>query len=136
MTWSLWKLRPSIESAIEDPRLWIAFSGIMMPPLGGELLGVRFGEAGGERFEISIMALVALFFSSTLSSVTTWLALSVVTTGSAAWEKVWDRMARGNGMLSDLSKLVAAAVDAFGKSEADGFRPLRDLTLALAGLDS
>jgi hypothetical protein len=56
----------------------------MMPPLGGELLGVRFGEAGGERFEISIMALVALFFSSTLGSVTTWLALSVVTTGSAA----------------------------------------------------
>jgi hypothetical protein len=60
-----------MESAMEDPRLCIAFSGIIMPPVGGELLGVRFGEVGGERFEISIMALVALFFSSPLGSVTT-----------------------------------------------------------------
>lgn len=73
---------------MDEPRLWIAFSGIIMPPFGGELFGVRFGEAGGERFEISIMALAALFFSLPVGSVTTMLELSVVTTGSAALEKV------------------------------------------------
>lgn len=84
MTWSLTKLTPSIDSVIEEPRLCTACSGIVGPPVGGEPLGVWLGEAGGDRFEISIMALVALLLSSPLLSETTWFALSAVTTGSAA----------------------------------------------------
>ena len=49
----------SIESAIDDPRLWTAFSGIIRPPVGGEVPGVRFGDVGGDRLDISIMALAA-----------------------------------------------------------------------------
>ena len=79
--------------------------------MGGEPLGVRVGDAGGERLDISIIALVALLFSSHLCSDLALLnlALSAVTTGSAAWENVWDRMARGNGVLSCFSTLVEAA---------------------------
>ena len=84
LSWA--KLALSIESAIDDSRLWTAFSGIIRPPVGGEVLGVRCGDVGGDRFDISIMAFVAWLFSSPFLSETglSTLALSAVTTGSAA----------------------------------------------------
>lgn len=57
LSWA--KLALSIESAIDDSRLWTTFSGIIRPPVGGKVLGVRCGDVGGDRLDISIMAFVA-----------------------------------------------------------------------------
>src|SRR3954454_16425902 len=50
MPLSFRKLALSIHSAIDDSRLWTTPSGSVTPPVGGELLGVRLGDVGGERF--------------------------------------------------------------------------------------
>jgi hypothetical protein len=36
-----------------------SFSSLRRPPVGGEVPGVRCGDVGGDRVDISIMALVA-----------------------------------------------------------------------------
>jgi hypothetical protein len=80
----------SIDSINDDPRLADSFSGFIWLIEGGDPFGVLFGELGGERLEISIMALAALLFSSPLESLVAFsiLMLSAVTTGSATLENV------------------------------------------------
>lgn len=95
---------PSVESSVEPRRLGFIASDIPWPSIG-DVPSDLSGEPGGDRFDISIMALVALLFSSALLSDTglSTFTLSAVTTGSAAFENVRDRIPGGNGETGGLS---------------------------------